>query len=110
MPVRNSLFRLSMENLFVSGGAPTRESLLVIFVVEVRSIRYNITFVREKYLLVVHCYLFFCIVTERKRREQAQGKLRSRKFRLMQKIGQRIHSDKNENIVEDMSVMDYSER
>ena len=47
---------------------------------------------------------------ERKRREQAQGRLRSKKFRLMQKIGQRIHSDKSENIVEDMSVMDYSDR
>ena len=40
-PTRESLlvilFRLSMENLFVSGGSPTRESLLVIFVVKVRS-------------------------------------------------------------------------
>ena len=108
--MRNFLFRLSMENLFVSGGAPTRESLPVIFVVKVRSIRCNITFFREVLSLVVHCYQFFCIVMERKRREQAQGRLRSKKFRLMQKIGQRIHSDKSDNIVEDMSVMDYSER
>ena len=34
-----------MENLFVSGGGPTRESLIVIFVVKVRSIRYNIAFI-----------------------------------------------------------------
>ena len=43
--MRNSLFRLSMENLFVSGGAPARESLLVILVIKVRSIRHNITFI-----------------------------------------------------------------
>ena len=42
-PVRNFLFRLSMENLCISVGAPTRESLLVKFVVYVRSIRYNIS-------------------------------------------------------------------
>ena len=84
--------------------------VLVIFVVKVRSIRYNIIFVREVLSLVVHCYQFFCIVIERKRWEQAQGRLRSKKFCLMQKIGQRIHSDKSENIEENMSVMDYSER
>ena len=45
VPEMNSLIRLSMENLFVSGGALTRESLHVIFVVKVRSIRYKITFI-----------------------------------------------------------------
>ena len=43
-PVSTRLVFISVF-IFVSGGTPTRESLFVIFVVKVRSIRYNITFI-----------------------------------------------------------------
>ena len=39
------LVTLKYGKSIVSVGAPTRESLLVTFVVKVRSIRYNITFI-----------------------------------------------------------------